>query len=96
MSQSYSVGSSSDAACRCQYSSNLFCDTSAQKLIYSLSQLLPHGTKNKKWKREKKLKSKNGYAQKYRETVRGIRGVSPGEEKEGYRTVGRCFEQLRR
>jgi len=36
------------------------------------------------WKREK-LKSKNGYAQKYR-------GVSPGEEKEGY-AVGRvCGE----
>ena len=30
-----------------------------------------------------KLKSKNGYAQKYRQTVRGIRGVSPEEEKEG-------------
>ena len=30
------------------------------------------------------LKSKNGYAQKYRQTVRGIRGVSPGEEKVGY------------
>jgi len=26
---------------------------------------------------------KNGYAQKYRQTVRGIRGVSPEEEKEG-------------
>jgi len=33
-------------------------------------------------KKERKLK--NGYAQKYRRTVRGIRGVSPGEEKEGY------------
>jgi len=30
-----------------------------------------------------KLKSKNGYAQKYRYTGRGIRGVSP-EEKYGY------------
>jgi len=30
-----------------------------------------------------KLK-KNRYAQKYRQTVRGIRGVSPEEEKEGY------------
>jgi len=36
----------------------------------------------------RRLKSKkNGYAQKYRYTVRGIRGVSPEEEKEG--TVGR-------
>jgi len=33
-------------------------------------------------KKEKKLK--NGYAQKYRQTVHRIRGVSPGEEKEGY------------
>jgi len=29
-------------------------------------------------------KAKNGYAQMYRETVRGIRGVSPEEEKESY------------
>ena len=27
---------------------------------------------------------KNGYAQKYLQTVRGIRGVSPEEEKEGW------------
>jgi len=34
-------------------------------------------------KKERKLK--NGYAQKYRQnSPRGIRGVSPGEEKEGY------------
>jgi len=39
--------------------------------------------KTKKWK-EEKLKSKTGYAQKYRLTVRGIRGVAPDEEKEGY------------
>jgi len=31
-----------------------------------------------------KLEEKNGYAQKYRQTVRGIRGVSPGDEEEGY------------
>jgi len=31
---------------------------------------------------KEKLKSKNGYAQKYRQTVRGIREVSPIEEKE--------------
>ena len=31
-----------------------------------------------------RLESKNGYAQKYRQTVRGIRGVSPGEEMVGY------------
>jgi len=45
---------------------------------------LPHGTNN--WKVEnRKLKSKNGYAQEYRQTVRGIRGrgVVPGKEKEG-------------
>jgi len=39
--------------------------------------------KTKKWK-EEKLKSKTGYAQKYRLTVRGIRGVAPEEEKKGY------------
>ena len=31
-----------------------------------------------------RLKSKNRYAQKYRLTVWGIRGVSPEEEKVGY------------
>jgi len=31
----------------------------------------------------KKIKSENGYAHKYRYTVRGIRAVSPEEEKEG-------------
>jgi len=47
---------------------------------------IPHATKNqKKWKTEK-LKSKNGYAQKYRQTVRGIRGVSREEERKA--TVG--------
>jgi len=40
-------------------------------------------TTSKKRKTEK-LKSKNGYAQKYRETIRGIHGVDPEEEKEGY------------
>jgi len=34
------------------------------------------------WKTEKLKSKKNGYAQKYRYTVRGIRGVSPEEEKE--------------
>ena len=34
--------------------------------------------------RNRQLKSENGCAQKYRQTVRGIRGVSPEEEKEGY------------
>jgi len=49
-----------------------------------MSQLsLSHGTKVKKWK-EEKLKSKNGYVQKYRYTDRGIRGVVPEKEKEGY------------
>jgi len=35
---------------------------------------------------KRKLEAENGYAQKYRQTVRGlgIRGVSPKEEKEGY------------
>ena len=37
----------------------------------------------KKWKKVK-LKSKNGYAQKYQQTVWGIHGVGPEEEKEGY------------
>jgi len=41
---------------------------------------LPHGTKTKKWKTEK-LKVKNGYAQKYQQTVQGIREVSPEKEK---------------
>jgi len=40
-------------------------------------------TTTKKW-RTGRLKSKYGYAQKYRYTVRGIRGVSPEEEKVGY------------
>jgi len=44
---------------------------------------LQHGTTAKQG-RTGRLKSKNGYAQKYRQTVRGIRGVSPGEEKVGY------------
>jgi len=34
------------------------------------------------WKTEKLKSKKNGYAQKYRYTVRGMRGVSPEEEKE--------------
>jgi len=33
--------------------------------------------------KRKKLKSKNGLAQKYRQTVRGIRGVCPEEEEKG-------------
>jgi len=36
----------------------------------------------------RKTKKKNGYAQKYRQKVRGIRGVSPGEETEGYGARG--------
>ena len=44
---------------------------------------LPHGTDNLKVE-NRKAKNKNGYVQKYRYTVRGIRGVSPEEEKEGY------------
>ena len=40
-------------------------------------------TTTKKW-RTGRLKSKYGYAQKYRYTVRGIRGVNPEEEKVGY------------
>jgi len=35
-----------------------------------------------------KPKSKNGYAQNYRQTVRGIRGVSPKEEKGRLRWKG--------
>jgi len=43
---------------------------------------LPHETNNNKTVEKQKLKmKKNGYAQKYRSTVRG---VSPEEEKEGY------------
>jgi len=34
--------------------------------------------------KRKKLTIKNAYTQKYRWTVRGISGVSPEEEKEGY------------
>ena len=34
--------------------------------------------------KQKNSQVKNGYAQKYRQTVRGIRAVSPEEEKEGY------------
>jgi len=34
--------------------------------------------------KQKNYKVKNGYAQKYWEIVRGIRGVSPEEEKEDY------------
>jgi len=37
----------------------------------------------KKWK-QIKLQRENGYAQKYWQTVWGIRGVSPEEEKKGY------------
>jgi len=45
-----------------------------------MSQLnLPHGTNN--YKVGKTKKTKNGYAQKYRQTVWGIRGVSPKKEK---------------
>jgi len=36
---------------------------------------LPHGTKD--YESEKKAKGKKGYAQKYRQTGRGICGVSP-------------------
>jgi len=39
----------------------------------------------------KTKKVKNGYAQKYRKTVRGIRGVSPEEEKESY--SGKDFQK---
>jgi len=58
--------------------------TSAQKLTrVSLIYLMKPTTK--KWKTETKLKSKKyGYAQKYRQTVQEIRGVSPEEEKKGY------------
>ena len=35
-------------------------------------------------RKSERLKSKNGYAQKYRQTVREIPGVSQGEEKVGY------------
>jgi len=55
--------------------------TCAQKLtLVSLIYCTEPRTK----KCEKGLKSKNGYAQQYRYTVRGIRGVSPEEEKVGY------------
>ena len=49
------------------------------RLIYSTEQ--QQTGENRKSGR---LKSKNGYAQKYRQTVQGIRGVSPVEEKVGY------------
>jgi len=55
--------------------------TCAQKL--TLVSLI-YCTEPKTKKCEKELKSTNGYAQKYRYTVRGIRGVSPEEEKVGY------------
>ena len=55
--------------------------TCAQKL--TLVSLI-YCTEPKTKKSEKELKSKSGYAQKYRYTVRGIRGVSPEEEKVGY------------
>ena len=42
-----------------------------------------HGTRTNSGETGR-LESKNGYAQKYRETVRVIRGVSPGEEMVGY------------
>ena len=46
---------------------------------------LQHGTQQTGENRKSgRLKSKNGYAQKYRYTVRRICGVSPGEEKVGY------------
>jgi len=59
---------------------------------------LPHGVlyflsaestaRNQQLKSEKQKenfkKLKNGYAQKYRQTVRRIRGVGPGDETGGY------------
>jgi len=55
--------------------------TCAQKLT-RVSLIYRTEPTTKKWKTEK-VNSKNGYAQKYRQTVHGIGGVSP-EEKEGY------------
>ena len=44
---------------------------------------LQHGTTTNSGETGR-LESKNGYAQKYRQTVRGIRGVIPGEEMVRY------------
>jgi len=50
------------------------------RLIYSKEQ--------QQWRigrlKSKRLQSKNGHAQKHRQTVRGTRGVGPEEEKAGY------------
>jgi len=54
---------------------------------------LPHVTNNKKVDNKKKLKSKHGYAQKYRQTVRGIREVSPKKKRKA--TVGRVYRKGR-
>jgi len=54
-----------------------------------ISQLtLPHGTKNQKRGKEKKAKNENSYAQKYRQTVRRIHGVSPKKKKKKKATEG--------
>ena len=47
----------------------------------------------KNWKTENLKSKKKRYAQKYRHTVRGIRGVSPGEEKEGYEYGGKDLQK---
>ena len=51
-----------------------------------MSQLSLYRTEptTEKWKTEKLKSKKNGYGQKYQYTVRGIRGVSHEEGKEGY------------
>jgi len=62
--------------------------TCAQKLI-RVSLINRTEPTTKQWKTEK---VKNGYAQKYRQAVVGIRGVSPEEEKEGY--VGKDLQKM--
>ena len=65
------------------------CDTRCYVNVRSKANIgqlnLPHGNQQlKSGKKRKKLESKNWYAQKYRQTDRGIRGVSLEEEREGY------------
>jgi len=50
-------------------------------LFHKLTSSTARNQKLKKWGKEKV--KKNGYVQKYRQTGRGIHGVSPEEEKEG-------------
>ena len=69
----------------------------AQKLTQA-SLICRTGPTTKKWKKENVKSKKTGYAQKYRQTVRGFRAVSPERayssckecqsEKSGYTVRG--------